>query len=208
MRAWFLQDYYSSGRCGTGGYCSAGVPGGPDPLQYQDRDTCECPPEDQLTNGGCANKYQTKWNSVTGSVVLVGNGFNPFGYGLAFPKNANITDHVSFGQAINWIKDRGTVEVLGQQYVPEVASLACSSSVGSEAVVLGFQNVRGLLIVTGVVILVGVSLGMIENIIWLFVWLFTWCCGGIASKKEGDEDEELDDLGKLDQDPNKVQSTS
>jgi hypothetical protein len=191
-----FQQYYATGKCGTGGYCSASVPGGPDPSQYQDKETCECPPTDKLTNGDCANKYQTKWTSVTGSVVLVGNGFNPFGYGLAFPKNANVSDHVSFGQAINWIKDRGTIEVLSEQYVPDIASLSCSSSVGSGAIVLGFQNIRGLLVVTGVVIFVGVGLGMAENVIWLAMYCFGMCSGK-------HDEEEMDDIDKLDEELNK-----
>ena len=192
----YFQQYYATGMCGTGGYCSAGVAGGPDPSQYQDQEMCECPPTDKLTNGECSNKYQTKWTRVTGSVVLVGNGFNPFGYGLAFPKHANVSDHVSFGQAINWIKDRGTIEVLAQQYVPDIATLACSSSVGSEAIVLGFQNIRGLLIVTGVVIFAGVGLGMAENLIWLAMY----CCGLCSGKRDEDE---MDDIQKLDEELNK-----
>jgi len=160
-----MKNFYNTGMCGNGGYCTAGKTGGPDPLTFQDKQACECPADDVLLDGACANYYDTEWTSIEGSLTTVGEVFNPFGYGFAFPKNITSTDYLGFSQAIQWIKDQGSLVALEAKYIPDVDSLTCSSSAGGGKVVLGFKNIRGLLIIVGIVVLVGLGLGMLETII-------------------------------------------
>jgi len=65
---------------------------------------------------------------------------------------------------------------LEAKYIPNVDDLACSSSTGGGKVVLGFQNIRGLLIITGCTVLIGLGIGMLETIIR--VLLFCMPCLG------------------------------
>lgn len=45
------------------------------------------------------------------NLMTTGEIFNPFGYAFAFRKG-NITDHMAFSQAIQYIKELGVVEQL------------------------------------------------------------------------------------------------
>eukprot|EP00960_Hanusia_phi_P059704 764264-Hanusia_phi.AAC.1 len=147
---------------GKGGYCS-------DRTKI-DQESCVCPTRNALKQ--CVNTNKNVWYSVSGSVVTTGNIFNPFGYGLVFPRNS--TDYAGFSQAIEYIKQIGLLASIQDNNIPTLSTMSCSSVAGG-SIQLSFSNIQGLFTLIIALLFVGLCVGLLEQIIAVVMYCMKPC---------------------------------
>jgi len=170
LLASLAQDYYAKGKCGNpGGYCS-------DP-DLTDRESCECPKKVKNNFGEdvCPPDPVNTWTEVFGNLVMVGDTFKPFGYGLGFRRekgdlalNATLPSwHVPTSQLITHFRDEGFLKRLAEEYIPGVDQLQCTAAEpddGDSEMVLQVEHLLRLLYITAAITSIGCALGYLEAI--------------------------------------------
>jgi len=162
-----LTNMKMKGMCNEGGYCEDGI--------SFEKESCE--------------ENEMEWTSVQGTMGIVGNVFNPFGYGLAFKKGTlddpEPWDYVGFSQAIQALRESNVVAGLEKRFVPDPAKVSCTAGT-SGPIQLSFTNIQGLFTLTMIILIVGLIVGMMEHIIAICVKICP-CCKPSGSDEEGDE---------------------
>ncbi|EKX38976.1 hypothetical protein GUITHDRAFT_114856 [Guillardia theta CCMP2712] len=184
------QDFYAKGLCGSpGGFCS-------DP-SYTDEASCLCSSASADATGTPQTCVSTgnQWTPVWGELVLVGDAFKPFGYGVGFRADkgqlgsSRLPWHFPLSQVLLEQRKSGVISMLEHKYIPEIGNLQCSAA-ASAANVLDVVNVLGLVIIVMGIYVIGIVVFFYNQIELFFFRTFPFLASKEFKEQQAQAEEE------------------